>query len=161
MSGKLIDVREYPEYASGHIAGSELVPLGELSSTSRSWNRSDSLTLICKSGRRAAQGCQLLLDAGFSSVDILEGGVDEWKAAGKTLNVIEKRPWSLERQVRVTAGSLILISMALAFFVSRYFFLATGFIGAGLLFAGVSDTCMMGVMLSKLPWNRPSARRFS
>ena len=154
--GKLIDVREYPEFASGHIAGSQLVPLGQLGNASSTWNRSESFTLVCKSGRRAGQAKQLLEAAGFTSLTVLDGGVDGWQAAGKPLTVVERRPWSLERQVRAAAGSLILVTMALAYFVSPYFFFATGFVGAGLLFAAISDTCMMGWLLARLPWNRPS-----
>ena len=65
-----------------------------------------------------------------------------------------RQPWSLERQVRVTAGSLVVITMLLAHFVSAYFFFATAFVGCGLIFAGISDICMMATVLGKLPWNR-------
>ncbi len=154
--GKLIDVREYPEYASGHIEGSTLVPLGDLSVASRDWDRLERLTLICKSGRRAAQARDRLQAAGFSSLDVLDGGIDAWRASGKPLSQIGRRPWSLERQVRAAAGFLVLITLALAYFLSHYFLFATGFIGAGLLFAGVTDTCMMGSILGMCPWNRPT-----
>ena len=61
----------------------------------------------------------------------------------------------MERQVRIMAGSLVLITLALGFFVTTWIFLVTAFVGGGLVFAGVSDTCMMGSLLAKLPWNRP------
>ena len=154
MIEAIIDVREYPEFAEGHIAGSKLVPLGQLRVVSASWDRTMSLTLVCKSGRRALQGKQMLESAGFVDLRILEGGVDGWRAANKPLQMIEGRPWSLERQVRAAAGSLILITLGLAYFVSHYFIFATAFVGAGLVFAGVTDTCFMGMMLAKFPWNR-------
>src|SRR6266851_2083541 len=85
---------------------------------------------------------------GFTSLHVLEGGVDAWRAAGKPLVSIERRPWSMERQVRTTAGSLVLLTLALGCFVSRYFLLGTAFVGAGLVLAGVSDTCMMASLLA-------------
>ncbi len=148
MHGAVIDVREYPEFASGHIEGSRLVPLGSLGRASATWDRAEPLTLVCKSGRRAEQARQQLAAKGFSSLHVLEGGVDAWRAAGKPLVSIERRPWSMERQVRTTAGSLVLLTLALGCFVSRYFLLGTAFVGAGLVLAGVSDTCMMASLLA-------------
>jgi rhodanese-related sulfurtransferase len=152
----LIDVREYPEFAAGHISGSKLVPLGQLQEKSAQWDRSKPLTLVCKSGRRAEQARIQLASSGFTALHVLDGGIDAWRSAGKPLSAIQGRPWSLERQVRAAAGTLILITMTLGRFFSPYFFLGTAFIGAGLLFAGISDTCMMGLLLAKLPWNRPT-----
>lgn len=149
-----IDVREYPEYAAEHINGSRLVPLGGLTEASKSWNKAEALMIICKSGMRAEQGRQKLLSQGFTSVTVLPGGIDGWKAAGKPLTAQKNAPWSMERQVRTTAGMLILLTLGLAYFFSTKFLIATGFVGAGLVFAGVSNTCMMASVLSKLPWNR-------
>ena len=154
--GKMIDVREYPEFASGHITGATLVPLGKLSEASASWSKGESLMMVCKSGKRAEQGRQLLADKGFTSVAVLDGGMDAWRAAKKPVVVAERRPWSMERQVRTVAGSLVVVTLSLGYFVSPWFLLGTGFVGGGLVFAGVSDTCMMGSMLAKLPWNRAS-----
>ena len=151
-----IDVREYPEFAAGHIEGSRLVPLGQLEQASRAWSKEESFTLICKSGRRAEQGRRQLAAQGFTSLTVLEGGLDAWRAAGNPLLSLARQPWSMERQVRTTAGSLILLTLALAYFVSMYFLLATALIGAGLVLAGVSDTCMMARLLARLPWNRPA-----
>jgi len=155
-SAAMIDVREYPEFAAGHIEGSQWVPLGAISATSALWNRGEPLTLICKSGKRAEQARQLLAACGFTSLSVLKGGVDEWQAAGRPLVSVVRPPWSMERQVRITAGSLVLLTLALAYLISPLFVTGTAFIGAGLVFAGVSDTCMMGSLLAKLPWNRPS-----
>jgi rhodanese-related sulfurtransferase len=155
--GTMIDVREYPEFASGHINGSRLVPLGGLTEASKSWNKAEALTLVCKSGKRAEQGRQQLLSQGFTSVSILPGGIDGWKGAGKPLMAGTNAPWSMERQVRTTAGILILLTMGLAYLISAKFLIATALVGAGLVFAGVSNTCMMAAVLAKLPWNRVPA----
>jgi rhodanese-related sulfurtransferase len=154
--GKMIDVREYPEFASGHIAGATLVPLGTLGAASASWDKGESLMMVCKSGKRAELGRQLLADKGFTSVAVLDGGMDAWRTAKKPVVIAERTPWSMERQVRTVAGSLVVVTLGLGYFVSPWFLLGTGFVGAGLIFAGVSDTCMMGSMLAKLPWNRAS-----
>lgn len=153
---RLIDVREYPEFAAGHIKGSELVPLGGLADVSPNWKRTEPLTLICKSGRRSEQAHRELSTMGFTDLEVLLGGVDRWAASGKPLENIDRRLWSLERQVRTGAGSMVLVSLALVHFVSPWFLLWTVFVGAGLVFAGVSDVCLMAAVLGKLPWNRPA-----
>lgn len=158
MSGRLIDVREYPEFAAGHIAGSELVPLRKLGTSCEVWDRDGELVLVCKSGRRSEQARQELIARGFSRVRVLEGGVEQWSAEGNPLQSVERRPWSMERQVRAVAGSLILLTMLLAWGVSRWFLAGTAFVGAGLLFAGVSDICMMASLLGQLPWNKAGER---
>jgi rhodanese-related sulfurtransferase len=154
MEGKLIDVREYPEYAAGHIEGSSLVPLGILSQASESWDRTAPLVLVCRTQRRSEQALQLLASKGFTALSVLEGGVQSWSEAGGPLIISEHRPWSIERQVRAVAGSLVLLTMSLAYLLSPLFLIGTALIGAGLLFAGVSDICMMASLLGRLPWNR-------
>lgn len=155
MTERLIDVRQYPEYAAGHIAGSELVPLDRLVKEAAAWDRSTPLLLICRSGRRAEQARVQLSRLGFTSLEVLEGGVEAWAAQGRPLERIERRPWSLERQVRFVAGSLVLLTLLAAYMLSRWFLLGTAFVGAGLVFAGATDICMMATLLGRLPWNRP------
>jgi rhodanese-related sulfurtransferase len=106
MNSSIIDVREYSEYASGHIEGSRLVPLGDLSKATSTWDKAEPLTLVCKTGRRAEQARQQLAANGFTALSVLEGGVDAWRAAEKPLVSDERQPWSMERQVRITAGHL-------------------------------------------------------
>lgn len=154
MDGTWIDVREFPEFAAGFIEGSQLVPLGQLEMASKSWDKSVPVMLVCRSGRRSEQAREILARQGFQSLSVLEGGIEAWRAAGKPVSIIERRPWSLERQVRTAAGALILMTLGLSRWVSMYFLLGTTFIGAGLLFAGVTDTCMMGLILARMPWNR-------
>lgn len=155
MSETLIDVREYPEFVAGHIAGAKLVPLGSLAAASSAWEKTSPLTLICKSGRRAEQARQQLAGMGFSSLTVMPGGQDAWQAAGKPVTAPERGPWSMERQVRVTAGSLVLAFFGLGLLTSKKFFLGAGVVGAGLVYAGVSNTCMMASVLGRMPWNSP------
>ena len=153
-SPKLIDVREYPEFAAAHIADSSLIPLAALAHAAHTWDRSDPLVLVCKSGRRAQLAFDQLTALGFLRLSVLPGGIDAWAKAGKPLARLPHAPWSMERQVRFAAGSLILLTMALSFAVSRYFLALTALVGSGLVFAGASDICMMASLLGKLPWNR-------
>ena len=155
MEARLIDVREYPEFAEGHIDGSELVPLATLDRASEAWDRSEPLTLVCRSGRRAEQARQTLAEKGFTSLKVLYGGVQAWTNAGKPLTVAANGPWSLERQVRVTAGSLVIAFFGLGLLTSKKFFIGAGVVGAGLVYAGVSDNCMMATVLARMPWNSP------
>lgn len=155
MNARLIDVREYPEFAEGHIEASELVPLGTLDRASNGWDRAEPLTLICRSGRRAEQARQALAAKGFQSLNVLEGGIQAWTNGGKPLAVAANKPWSMERQVRVTAGSLVLAFGGLGLLTSTKFFIGVGLVGVGLVYAGVSDNCMMASVLGRMPWNVP------
>jgi rhodanese-related sulfurtransferase len=155
MTPTIIDVREYTEFASGHIEGSISLPLGRLGTAAAAWDRAMPLTLVCKSGKRSHTARLQMMDMGFTSLNVLEDGIDGWRQEGKPLQYAAKRPWSLERQVRIAAGSLVLLTLALARLVSPWFLLGTAFIGAGLTFAGISDLCLMGTLLARLPWNRP------
>lgn len=155
MGARWIDVREYPEFAEGHVAGAELVPLGTLDRVSDGWDRSEALMLVCRSGRRAEQARQTLAAKGFSALSVLEGGMDAWAKAGKPLIVAESKPWSMERQVRVVAGSLVLTFFGLGLLTSKKLFAGAALVGAGLVYAGVSNNCMMASVLGRMPWNDP------
>lgn len=154
MNTVKIDVREFPEYAAGHIEGAKLVPLSRIQSECSQWEKNAPIELVCKTGKRARQAEQLLRQQGFTSVTVLDGGVDAWTAAGKPVTTLARRPWALERQVRAVAGSLVLTFVLLGYFVSQRFFLGAAAIGAGLLFAALSNTCMMASLLGRMPWNR-------
>ncbi len=155
MEARLIDVREYPEFAEGYIEGSELVPLGTLDKASERWDRATPLTFVCRTGGRAEQARQTLAAKGFQSLDVLEGGLQAWTNGGKPLRVAANKPWSMERQVRATAGSLVLTFSALGLLASKKFFAGAALVGAGLVYAGVSDNCMMASVLGRMPWNNP------
>jgi rhodanese-related sulfurtransferase len=151
----VIDVREYPEFAAGAIPDALLTPLDSLKQSAADWDRKDSYVLVCKSGQRSGQGAETLAIMGFSNIAVLEGGTDAWIGAGFPVQTAAHKPWSLERQVRAIAGTMIVLSTALGLLVSGWFFAFTLFVGAGLLVAGVTDLCLMARLLGRMPWNRP------
>lgn len=110
--------------------------------------------LLCQTGKRAQMAVEKLADKKHLSLVILEGGLNAIKAAGAATNKGKKNVMCLERQVRIAAGSLVLIGVTLGFLVHANFFLIAGFVGAGLTFAGISDTCAMGMVLARMPWNQ-------
>ncbi len=150
----IVDVREYPEFASGHIEGALLTPLGEVERMTDAWAREQAMVLVCKVGGRAEQARKRLAAKGFLELMVLEGGMDRWRAEGRSVVTARRQPWSMERQVRIVAGLLVIATLSLGLGVSRIWLVGTGLVGAGLVFAGVSNICMMGSVLGRLPWNR-------
>lgn len=155
--GRLVDVREYPEFAGGRVPGARIIPLGELPRRLAELDSNGPLYVMCRSGKRASEAQRLLREAKFADVRNVRGGFLAWEAAGFEVEKDEKAPWALERQVRFVAGLLVLTGVLLSVFVAQPFVWLAGFVGAGLVFAAVTDTCAMGLMLAKLPWNRPRA----
>ena len=149
----LIDVREPAEHAGERIPGAKLMPLSRFDPAAAPVGTGP-VVLHCRSGGRSTKAAQQLLDAGHENAIQLQGGLDAWKKAGYPTERDATAPISILRQVQITAGSLGLFGSLLGFFVSPWWFLLSGFIGAGLLFAGLTDTCGMAMMLAKMPWNR-------
>jgi len=145
---EVLDVREYPEYAEAHLPGSRLVPLGELREQPERGGSGD-LLILCRSGRRAREAAEILEGRGGARPVVIEGGIDAWKQAGYAVRQ-ERGPISLERQVRIAAGSLVLAGLLIPGALPLSYF-----VGAGLVFAGVTNSCAMGLLLARLPWNRP------
>ena len=152
----IIDVREYPEYAAGAIEGSRLVPLSTVEREAAQWKKDQPVLLVCRSGKRAAQAASSLERLGFKNVHVLNGGFEAWKTAGLPTHVQQNKPWSIERQVRAIAGGLMFLFTLLGLLTSPWLFAGSLFVGAGLLFSGVTDVCLMATALGKLPWNRAS-----
>ncbi len=153
----LIDVRTPAEYREVHADSARLAPLDALDVgailANRNGNGNEPVYLICRSGTRGRQACEKFLAAGFANAINVEGGTMAWEQAGLPV-VRGKRAISLERQVRIAAGSLVVLGTGLGAFVHPAFLGLSGFVGAGLVFAGVTDTCGMGMMLARMPWNR-------
>lgn len=152
----LIDVRTPVEFREIHVNFARNVPLDQLNAAKLAGEKNASnqpLYVICKSGSRGQQACEKLIAAGCASVINVEGGTMAWDQAGLPV-VRGKKAISLERQVRIAAGSLVLIGSILGAFVSHYFIGLAAFVGAGLVFAGVTDTCGMGMLLARMPWNQ-------
>ena len=150
----LIDVREFPEFAAGRVPGAKLIPLSQLTKRRDEITREQTIYVICRSGRRANEAQQKLLAWGFADVRNVTGGFLAWQDAGLPIERDERAPWALERQVRLMAGSLVLLCVLLSVFVAQPFIWLAGFIGAGLTFAALTNTCAMGMLLARMPWNR-------
>ena len=151
---EIIDVRTPAEFREVHATVARNVPLDTLTAEQMPASSAEQpLYLVCKAGGRSAKACQKLSDAGIVNVVSVEGGTQAWEAAGLPV-VRGKEVMSLERQVRIAAGSLVLVGAALGYFVHPYFIGLSAFVGAGLVFAGITDTCGMGMLLARMPWNK-------
>lgn len=152
LGAQCVDVRSASEYASGHLPGAVNIPLEQIEARLDDLSRDVPLVLICQSGKRARMVARLLEPFG-KDVMILNGGTSAWINAGLPLVVNAKTRWSLERQVRLAAGLLILLGAMLAMSVNPHWLYLSGFVGVGLTFAGLTDFCPMAVLLEKMPWN--------
>jgi rhodanese-related sulfurtransferase len=153
---ELIDVRTPVEYRELHVAAARNVPLDKLDPVllmqARNGSRDQPLYLICRSGSRGRQACEKFLAAGFTNVINVDGGTLACAECGLPI-VRGKKAISLERQVRIAAGLLVLLGALLGWLVHPAFVGLSAFIGAGLFFAGITDTCGMGLLLARMPWN--------
>ncbi len=154
----VIDVRSAAEFESQHIRGSYNVPLPLLSehTDELAARLGARVVLVCQSGVRAEQARQRLGTAGIGTARVLTGGVPGFAAAGGDV-VRGAQRWDLERQVRMAAGSLVVGGLLAGKFVSPKLRLLAGAIGTGLTFSAATNTCAMGNMLSKMPWNKTAA----
>jgi rhodanese-related sulfurtransferase len=159
-SGKpldILDVQTGPEFARVHARGARLVPLDQLNPAALATQRNgsnDPIYVICHSGSRAAKACQMLESEKILEAYCVEGGTVAWEKAGLPVERGTTKVISLERQVRIAAGSLVLLGVILAYAVHPWFLGLSAFVGAGLVFAGITDYCGMGMLLAKMPWNR-------
>lgn len=150
----LIDIREPSEYAREHISGARLVPLSAIDRHDFDRERDRVAVFHCKGGNRTTANAVRLLAKGFREAYILQGGLDAWKAAGLPVHFNPKAPIDMQRQVMIAAGSLVLLGVLLAVFADPRFIAISGFVGAGLMFAGISGFCGMTRVLALMPWNR-------
>lgn len=150
---RCIDVRSPGEYGAGHIPGAINIPLEQIEARLLDIEAGPSITLTCKTGVRARIAAGLLAPC-RQDLAVLEGGTAAWASAGLPLVVTTRTRWSLERQVRLLAGLIVLAGASLAVTVSPYWVYLCGFIGLGLTFAGLTDFCAMGVLLARMPWNK-------
>ncbi len=156
----LLDVRSPVEHREVHVARAVNLPLDRLDPAAvmqgRDSNGDKPLYLICRSGSRGRQACEKFLAAGFANVVNVEGGTLACVEAGLPV-VRGKKALALDRQVRIAAGSLVLSGVLLGWLVHAAFLGLAGFVGAGLVFAGITDTCGMGLLLARMPWNQVQA----
>ncbi len=154
---QLIDVREFSEFNSERIADAKLIPLSNFEKHADEIDHSKPIYLMCRSGNRAKQAAEKLMNKGFTDIHVVDGGMIAW--AGANLPVVkgELKVWSLERQVRFAAGMFVLTGVLLSIFLSPYLILLSAFVGAGLMFSALTDTCGMGMVLARMPWNKAPA----
>lgn len=152
----LIDVRTPAEYESVHVEAALNVPLDALDPGALAEQRKSPgeapIYVVCQSGTRSRQACEKLCEGGVVGVSV-EGGTPACEQAGIAVKR-GRQTLSLERQVRITAGALVAAGTLLSAAVSPWFLVVPGFVGCGLVFAGVTDWCGMGLLLAKMPWNR-------
>lgn len=153
----IIDVRTPAEFASGHIGGAVNVPLADLDDALpllRGRAEDGRLLVVCASGARSAQACTALAGAGIAST-ALTGGTNAWQTEGRGLARVPgtRQMWPMDRQVRFTAGSIVVGAVLLDLVLPGARWVAAG-VGGGLAFSAVSNTCAMAALLSKLPHNR-------
>lgn len=157
---EIIDVRTPSEYHSGHIDGARLLPLDDLHPKDlkaqvdeASTKSNATLYITCQGGARARQAAERLIDVGFHNVALVEGGTQAWDRAGLPMkrcgNTI-----SLERQVQIAVGSLIVLKVVFGFTVHELFFALSALIGSGLIVAGITRWCGMARLIARMPWNR-------
>ena len=158
----VVDVRSPGEFAAAHIRGSYNIPLDALpeAASQLSSLRDETVALVCRTGMRAVQAETILRSAGVESARVLAGGIESWERAGLPLDR-GRGTWSIERQVRAIAGGLVLTGVVGSLAVNRKLLWLSGFVGGGLLFAGLTDFCGMAKLLMLLPFNRANRANVS
>ena len=156
----LLDVRSPAEYRSGHIPGARLAPLDELEGSNLAdmangagLRVDNPIYLTCQAGLRAEQAAQLLRAAGLAHLALVQGGTEAWQKAGLPVKSC-RGALSLERQVQIAVGSLLILKVFFGFTVHELFFVAGAVIGAGLINAGLTRWCGMARLIARMPWNR-------
>ncbi|WP_313814860.1 rhodanese-like domain-containing protein [Glutamicibacter sp.] len=152
----VLDVRTAGEFEAVHIPGSYNIPLNLLSEHADEVKRklAKQVVLVCQSGNRATQAQQCLLDFDIDSGSVLAGGIAAFEQAGGTV-IRGAQRWALDRQMRMTAGSVVLLGLAGAKFINPKFGYLAAAIGGGLVFSALRDSCPMISALAVMPWNKP------
>ncbi|MDI1262350.1 MAG: rhodanese family protein [bacterium] len=152
----LVDIREFDEHARSRIPAARHAPLSRLERLEIG-TEAPAVIFHCRSGNRTASNAARLAQSTAYDAFILDGGIDAWKAAGLPVTENKGQPIEIMRQVQIAAGSLAFAGVALGTYVHPGFYALSALVGAGLVFAGVSGSCMMARLLSFAPWNRRAA----
>lgn len=155
----LVDIRDSDEHAREHIPGARHLPLSEIKPGRPELENPRAVIYHCRSGARTMANAETLSSAAQCEAFVVEGGLDAWRQAGLPVKVDLRQPIPLMRQVQIGAGSLALLGVVLGYLVSPWLFLLSGFVGAGLLQAGVTGWCGMATLLQRMPWNRQAPAR--
>ena len=150
----VLDVRTPVEFVEVHVPQARSVPLDDLKPGSLTLPKDQPVYLLCRSGQRATKAAEKLAKGGFTQPVVVEGGTLAWIEANLPVTRGTTKVISLERQVRIVAGAIVFIGVLLAHFVNPNFIWLSGLVGAGLVFAGITDFCGMGLLLARLPWNQ-------
>lgn len=156
---QLVDVRSSQEYLSARITQAQFAPITHFDHYAPLLDKGREVYALCGGGGRAGEFCRMLDQLGGYSPVVVEGGMRAWVERGYPVEIGARQMWSLERQTRFGAGLLVLLGVLLGAFVHPGFLLLAGFIGAGLMFAAVTDFCGFSILLSKMPWNRQPEER--
>lgn len=159
----ILDVRTLAEHQAECLACShQHVPLDQLDAADfiarHGLNQETTVYLLCLGGVRAQKAAEKFLQAGHQNVCVIENGLNGCKVCGLSLVQAERPPMSLERQVRISAGVLVAVGAALGLWLNPWFGLLPLVVGCGLVFAGLSDSCAMGLLLAKAPWNQKECK---
>jgi len=155
----LVDIRPADEHAREHIAQALNLPLEHLGKNHPALHGATAVIFYCRSGNRTRLSAQALNACAQAETYVLEGGLDAWKKAGLPVVADASQPLELQRQVQIAAGTMIVLTTVLGATVTPWFYLLSGLIGAGLVFAGISGFCGLARVLMKMPWNqRPAVR---
>lgn len=152
----LIDVREPDEHARERVPGARNRPMSRLGDLPAD---AGAVVFHCRSGARTSANASRLAAAANCQAYVLEGGIDAWKKAGLPVVADRRQPIEIMRQVQITAGALIVLGVLLSLWVAPEFIALSGFVGAGLMFAGISGWCGMAKLLGLMPWNRRPLNR--
>ena len=154
---QLLDVRTPGEFAAAHVPGARLTPLGDLDPAAFQRERGAEeipVYVLCQSGGRARKAIEKLEQAGVRGCVLVEGGTQGWSDAGLPVNRGKSAGLPLMRQVQIAVGFISALGAVLALTVNPLFAIIPLFTGCGLMFAGISGTCGMALLLAKMPWNR-------
>ncbi len=149
----LVDIRETDEVARTSVDGAHHHPMSQIGPEILAQFKDRDVILLCASGARATQFASHAGDH-HDRIFVVEGGLAAWAKAGNPVQTNTKAPLPIMRQVQITAGSLVFLGTVLGFFVHPGFYGLSAFVGAGLVFAGVSGTCGMATVLGMMPWNK-------
>ena len=151
----VIDVRTPAEFKAAHVNGAQLHPLDSLDPVAfcKAHGTDEPVYLLCQSGKRASMAADRLIQAGHKNIIVVEGGTAAAIEHGLDI-AYGKGAISIERQVRIAAGLLVLAGTLAGAFIHPALLIVPGFVGAGLAFAGITDTCGMAMALAKCPWNQ-------
>ena len=148
----LVDIREADERAREHVPGSRHTALSRLSAIDSATSKA--VVFHCRSGARTAANAGRLAQAAGCDAYLLQGGIEAWKKAGLPVTTDTRQPIEIMRQVQITAGGLVFLGVILGVWMAPAFLGLSAFVGAGLMFAGISGWCGMAKLLALMPWNR-------